>query len=87
MGRMEHRDKVRRLAAHLTRLDDRDLSRRWADLLAPLVGRSSTELMAGPDPGAVSEARREVLSLRAENARLRHRIEALLRTVDDLARR
>lgn len=87
MGRMEHRDRLRRLAQHLSRLDDRDLSRRWATLLAPLVGQDSEELMASPPvmPGAITAE--EAASLRAENDRLRHRIEVLLRTVDDLARR
>lgn len=87
MGRMEHRNRLRRLAQHLSRLDDRDLSRRWAALLAPLVGESSDELMSAPRDveGVISQE--EAMSLRAENDRLRHRIEVLLRTVDDLARR
>jgi hypothetical protein len=87
MGGQHHRDRVRRLAAHLTRLDDRGLSRRWAHLLGPLVGISSKAMIEAPDTAELDAAREEADALREENAALRARIEALLRTVDDLARR
>lgn len=87
MGGQHHRDKVRRLAAHLTQLDDRGLSRRWAHLLGPLIGISSQDMIEAPDSAALDAAREEANALREENATLRARIEALLRTVDDLARR
>lgn len=87
MGGQHHRDRVRRLAAHLTHLDDHGLSRRWAHLLGPLVGRSSKSMLEAPDTAALDAARDEADALREENAVLRARIEALLRTVNDLSRR
>ncbi len=87
MGGQHHRDRVRRLAAHLTHLDDRGLSRRWAHLLSPLVGMSSKAMLEAPDSAALDAAREEADALREENAALRARVEALLRTVNDLARR
>ena len=56
-------------------------------MLDPLIGISSQDMIEAPDSAALDAAREEANALREENATLRARIEALLRTVDDLARR
>lgn len=85
MAQKDHRDRTTRLAAQLTHCGDDDLSRRWAELLGPLLGVSPQQLLADQDPA--NAQRDEIDVLRVENAALRARIEVLLRTVQDLSRK
>ena len=87
MASKDHRDRTTRLAAQLTHCGDDDLSRRWAELLGPLLGVSPQQLLSDQDPDRANAQRDEIDVLRIENAALRARIEVLLRTVQDLSRK
>jgi hypothetical protein len=87
MGTKDQRDRTSRLAAQLTHCGDDALSKRWAELLGPLLGVTPQQLLADQDPDSSNAQRDEIDILRIENATLRARIEVLLRTVQDLSRK
>jgi hypothetical protein len=87
MGTKDQRDRTCRLAAQLTHCGDDALSKRWAELLGPLLGMTPQQLLDDQDPDPANARRDEIDVLRGENAALRARIEVLLRTVQDLSRK